>query len=41
MNDGWGRERAAGLRPSFCDRCVGDEGYDDELQSDQCEGYCF
>jgi len=27
-----------GLRLTWCGRPIGDEGYDDELQTDQCAG---
>ena len=35
MNDGRRRKGVAGLRRTVSDRHVGDEGHDDELQSDQ------
>jgi len=38
MNDGGRGERAASLRLTWCDRPIGDEGYDNELQADQGAG---
>jgi hypothetical protein len=35
MNDGGCGERVAGLRLTGYDRPIGNQGYDDELQSDQ------
>ena len=34
----WASRNIAGLRLTWCDRPIGDQGYDDELQTDQCAG---